>query len=298
MRHPSPVILDNRFRLQSRAGDGGQGQVIEAWDLRDARTVAVKFQHSRAFETSESYARYAREIHDEACTGMSLAGIDGIPSVLHRGMDSGRAYFAMEYVEGTTLADFIRDNRPLEEHIAAAIIGQLCEILDIVHAQGFVHRDLKPENIMLDATGAAWLIDVGLALRMSSTRHDAAGTHGYAAPEQYDADSPLTGRTDVFGLGCVLLEMCRQTPPFVGLQARPTLGSTVYPDWMPDTMPTLLRDLAYDMIALAEHERPGSAFAVFERLRPALPTKGDPPPAKVTNPDATAWYRSGRSRWQ
>lgn len=292
----SETVLDNRYRLLDYLAEGGQGQVITAWDEIEHRKVAVKFQHPRGLEGTATYKSCGEDIHAEAGRGHQLNGIRGIPQVIDFAPDdAARAYFVMEYIEGKSLRQFIADYRPVGRHVTAAVIAQLCEILDAVHASSLVHRDVKPDNILIDLSGAVWLIDVGCATPAREPVEDHGGTRGYAAPEQYDLTVMPTPRADFFGLGCTLFEMCMPIQPFADIHGAPTPDSEVFPPGIPDTMNALLSGLAWEMISYDPSGRPDSARDIHDRLFPLLLPKGSRPPRKVTDPDPTAWYRDGRS---
>jgi serine/threonine-protein kinase len=291
----SETVLDGRYRLLDYLDAGGQGEVITAWDEIDHRKVAVKFQHPRGLEGTETYKSCGVPIREEARRGCQLNGIRSIPQVIDCAPDDAvRAYFVMEYIGGKSLRQFIGDYRPVGRHATAAVIAQLCEILDAVHARGLVHRDVKPDNILIDLSGAVWLIDVGSATPAGELAGDRGGTPGYAAPEQYDLTVVPTPRTDLFGLGCTLFEMCMPTKPFVDLHGAPKPDSAPFPPGTPGTMNALLRDLATEMISYDPSNRPDSAGDIHDRLFPLLLSKGSRPPTKVTDHDPTAWYRDGR----
>src|SRR5208282_192760 len=132
-----------------------------------------------------------------------------------------RPYFAMEYLEGQTLSELLRNVRPLPEPDAVKIASHICEALAYMHGNGVVHRDLKPANIMLCNDGSIRIMDFGIARAASSRRLTFAGftpsmgTPDYMAPEQVKG-SRGDERTDIYSLGAILYEMTTGEAPFGG----------------------------------------------------------------------------------
>jgi tetratricopeptide (TPR) repeat protein len=181
------------YRIESKLGEGGMGEVFRAIDTRLGRAVAIK-------TTREQFnARFEREAR--AISSLNHPNI----CILH---DVGPNYLVMELVEGETIAARLkRGPLPLEEAIRYA--GQIAAALQAAHAKGIIHRDLKPSNIMLTSTGAK-VLDFGLAsLEGDQTltgERMIMGTPAYMAPEQR-VGKPADARTDIYALGWVLYEM-------------------------------------------------------------------------------------------
>ena len=216
------------YRLESRIGGGGMGEVYRARDSRLGRTVAVKVLRSHVAVDEPARERFEREArviaglnHPHICTlydvGTYRASIG----------DGPVPYLVMEFVNGETLADRLsRGTLSVEDALTCAI--QIASALDTAHRAAIVHRDLKPRNIMLTASGAK-LLDFGLAKaaalgsgQVSSTLDSEltapgtiVGTVHYMAPEQLEG-LPTDARTDVFAFGCVLYEMLSGKKAFEG----------------------------------------------------------------------------------
>jgi serine/threonine protein kinase/TolB-like protein len=207
------------YRLESRIGGGGMGEVYRARDSRLGRIVAIKVLLSRIAADEPARERFEREArviarlsHPHICT---LHDIGTYPATSGHG---SVPYLVMEFLDGETLADRLAKGAlPFDEALGWAI--QIASALDTAHRADIVHRDLKPRNVMLTSAGAK-LVDFGIAKSTASSALGASltldpdlttpgtivGTMHYMAPEQLEG-LPTDGRTDVFAFGCVLYEM-------------------------------------------------------------------------------------------
>ena len=188
----SGVIL-GPYRVESKLGEGGMGQVFRAVDTRLGRSVAIKISHEQFSSRFEREARAISSLnHPNICT-------------LH---DIGPNYLVMELVEGETLAARIKEG-PLPIDMVVCYGGQIASALAEAHAKGIVHRDLKPGNIMVARSGVK-VLDFGLAKsgqdETLTASHMIMGTPAYMAPEQRHG-KPADARSDIYSFGCVLYEM-------------------------------------------------------------------------------------------
>jgi serine/threonine-protein kinase len=132
-----------------------------------------------------------------------------------------RPYIVMEFLEGRTLADLLKETKPLAEDDAVAIASRICDALDYLHRQNVVHRDLKPQNIMLCRDGSIRIMDFGIAKSAQARRMTfvgftpAMGTPDYMAPEQVQGKRG-DERTDIYSLGAILYEMATGATLFEG----------------------------------------------------------------------------------
>ena len=204
-------VLAGRFRIVNFIAAGGMGEVYKAQDLLLDRIVALKFLPKELAEDRESLERFLRE-----AKAASALNHPNICTVYDFGDDGGRAFIAMEYLEGESLSARIQRG-PLSTTEALKIAKAVAGALGTAHRKGIVHRDLKPGNIMLTESGAM-LLDFGLAkyerpavseaeipTELTSAAQ-AVGTLPYMSPEQVHGQEVDT-RSDIFAFGAVLYEM-------------------------------------------------------------------------------------------
>jgi len=194
-------ILGDRYRVERLLGRGGMGTVWQAFDLKLCVEVALKALHpigedARRRELLRHEVRSAREVMSpNVCRIFDLIEIDGQELV------------SMEYVDGTHLADFLRQEGAPGLRKISEIAVQLLAGLQAIHDAGLVHRDLKPENVMLTPAGRVVLMDFGIAKAIAEGGHGTvAGTPAYMAPEQLRGER-VDARTDVYAAGLVLGEL-------------------------------------------------------------------------------------------
>jgi eukaryotic-like serine/threonine-protein kinase len=210
--------LDNgRYELREPIATGGMATVYKAWDTRVERTVAVKVLRSLAKTDQRAIERFRREAH--AAARVSHPNAVTIYDFLE---ERGEHYLIMEFVEGVNLKQYLAQKGPLAPQEAVQITSQMCSVLQVAHANGFIHRDIKPQNIMITPDGQAKLTDFGIvrvreAAGLTNTGI-VLGTADYLAPEQARGE-PLSPASDLYSLGVVLYEMLAGRPPFVGASA-------------------------------------------------------------------------------
>ncbi len=219
------------YRILSKLGEGGMGEVYLADDPSLGRKVAIKVLPPRLVANEEARERFLREAR-------SAAALDHpyICKIYQVAADGEREFIAMEYVEGETLADRLgRGPIPVAE--ALRYVTETAEALQKAHSRSIVHRDLKPANLMLTTDGHVKVMDFGLAktvdlaepewaedetLTLPLTQHGmVVGTPGYMSPEQIRGEA-VDIRSDLFALGLVLYEMLSGEQPF----RRPTSVET------------------------------------------------------------------------
>ena len=200
-----------KYTIISLLGEGGMGEVYEAYDTDKNRTVALKIL-ADGFSNDETFrTRFQRESHAAAV----LQEPHVIP-IHDWGEIDGRLYIDMRLVPGQTFDQLIAKG-PMEPSRAVAIIGQVGSALDAAHAAGLMHRDIKPHNIIVTEADFAYLVDFGIAAMRGDTRLTTAGTPigtiSYMAPERF-TDAEATPAVDVYALACVLYEALTGDSPF------------------------------------------------------------------------------------
>jgi len=210
-----------RYALVSQLGEGGMGEVWLLQDRQLDRGVALKTVRSdKRGEGS------ATQFADEVLLQARLDHPAFVPVHEVGVAPSGEPYFTMRRVEGESLSDALARVEPGDvrgQHRLLRAFAQVCAAIHFAHDRGIVHRDLKPANIMLGAYGEVYVLDLGIAQRVSRDEPSAestlpkrapirAGTPGYMAPEQRSAEEAVSDRADVYALGCILFELLVQRP--------------------------------------------------------------------------------------
>jgi serine/threonine protein kinase/formylglycine-generating enzyme required for sulfatase activity len=208
-----PQHID-RYRVERVLGKGGFGLVYLAYDDQLQRLVAIKVPHRNLISRPEDAQAYLGEAR-------TVAHLDhpNIVPVYDAGSDEAHPVFIVsKYIEGITLAERIRNNRPsLLETVE--LTATVAETLHYAHRKGLVHRDIKPGNILLDSGGKPFVADFGLALREQDVGRGprSAGTPAYMSPEQANGEGHrVDGRSDIFSLGVVFYELLTGRKPFKG----------------------------------------------------------------------------------
>ncbi len=209
------------YDILSEVGRGGMGVVYRAFQLSTKRVVALKVMLAGWFASSSARARFQREVELTA-----RLQHPGVVRVLESGLtSSGQQYYAMDYVEGTSLDRWLKVSQPDVRRTLAAF-GEICDAVEHAHCHGVVHRDLKPTNILMDEEGKPHILDFGLAKATDQGSYDGVrsvgvslpgqivGTLRYLSPEQASsAPGVIDARTDVYALGVLLYEALTDASP-------------------------------------------------------------------------------------
>jgi serine/threonine-protein kinase len=212
--------LSGRYETIDRLGSGGMSNVYRATDLILERTVAVKVLAEHLSDDERFVARFRRE-------ALAVAKLihPNIVQVYDTGVDEGRHYIVMEYVQGRSGAQILQKQGPLDAETTTEIGIQACSGLDYAHRRGIIHRDVKPGNLMVVGGPVGGgemtikLADFGIARAIEQTRitqvGSVVGTAAYLAPEQVRGEE-ATPATDVYALGVVLYQFLTGRLPYEG----------------------------------------------------------------------------------
>jgi eukaryotic-like serine/threonine-protein kinase len=303
-------VLDGRYRLDEVLGRGGMATVHRARDLVLERDVAIKLFPS-VTEDADDLLRHSAEMR--VLAALSHPGLvtlfDG--GAVHGDDGTQEVYLVMELVDGSTLADRLRDGAmPVVDVVGVG--QQVAEALALVHEQGIVHRDVKPANILMASHGRETVVkvaDFGIARLSSDTRLTMTGvtlgTLRYLSPEQV-AGSGVGPPSDIYSLGLVLIECLSGQAAFEGTLPESAAARLTSSPPIPDGLPLELSGLLAGMTSRDPQERP-SAAEVAQRLaqvartcaaaEPAAATRTLPPVSRVsTSPTEAVSATASRAR--
>ncbi|MGH2494781.1 MAG: protein kinase domain-containing protein [Ktedonobacteraceae bacterium] len=216
------TLIAGRYEIREHIATGGMASVFKTWDHRVERLVAIKVLRSLDKNDLRAVERFRREARAAA----ALAHPNAV-TIYDFIEEYGQYFLVMEYIPGPTLKQLIAQRRHLQSQETLEIAAQVCAVLQVAHARGFIHRDIKPQNIMLASNGSTAttgsllvkLTDFGIV----RVAEDAGltnsgivlGTADYLSPEQARGEK-LTASSDLYSLGVVMFEMLTGRPPFVG----------------------------------------------------------------------------------
>src|SRR2546427_487800 len=301
---PSPRLTDplarlqralaDRYTLERELGRGGMATVYLAQDRKHHRRVAIKVL-APELAAALGPERFLREI--EIAAGLTHPHI--LP-LYDSGAAAGLLYYVMPYVEGETLRDRLKREGQLPLEDVLRITREVADALSYAHDHDVVHRDIKPENILFQA-GHAVVSDFGIARAITAAAGGsltatgiAIGTPAYMSPEQATGSSRLDGRSDIYGLGCVLDEMLAGEPPPTGARAQVGVGKRLA-DPVPsvrrlrETIPPAIDAAVSKGLAKAPADRVATAAQFGGALTqtgspPAPPRTPPPPPLRAGGP--------------
>ncbi|MEY2408660.1 MAG: eukaryotic-like serine/threonine-protein kinase, partial [Verrucomicrobiota bacterium] len=272
-----PLSRFGDYELIEEIARGGMGVVYKARQVSLDRIVAVKMILSGQFASAAEMQRFRAEAR--AAASIQHPNIVAIHEV---GEHEGLLFFSMDYVEGHSLGELVREG-PLPSLQAARCVEKIARAVHYAHQQGVLHRDLKPSNVLLDAHDEPHVTDFGLAKRLTDseleTRHpeltlngQVLGTPSFMPPEQAAGQRDQMGpRSDVYSLGAILYHLLTARPPFVGADVHTILAQVinsevVTPRLLNPATPRDLETIALKCLEKDPSRRYESALALAEEL--------------------------------
>lgn len=219
------TLAGGRYTVGNLIGHGGMAEVHVGTDTRLGRTVAIKIMRADLASDSIFISRFHREAHSVAqMNNANIVSIyDSGEEALHD--EAGRSvsvpYIVMEYVQGRTLRDILKEHGALTVQDAQQVMLGVLSALEYSHRMGIIHRDIKPGNIMINEQGMVKVMDFGIARALDDSAatmtqaQGVVGTAQYLSPEQARGEN-VDMRSDLYSAGCVLYEMLTGRPPFTG----------------------------------------------------------------------------------
>ncbi len=279
-----------KYELRERLGSGGMAEVWKSFDTQLHRYVAIKILHANLQNDPEFMTRFVREARAIASLHHpNIVQIYDFQTVNPSESSNSLAYMVMDYVEGQTLAEYLRHSSGLGKSLSATdivnLFASISRAIDYAHRHDMIHRDIKPANILLDKRnttnnpmGEPILSDFGIAkligVASGTVTGTWLGTPMYTSPEQAQGQ-PGNERSDIYSLGIILYEICTGVQPFRGetitaiamqhITTTPTAPDLVNPDIPPALSKVILRCLAKDPAA-----RFSSASALTAAVAEAL----------------------------
>ncbi|WP_438433546.1 Stk1 family PASTA domain-containing Ser/Thr kinase [Gorillibacterium sp. sgz500922] len=206
--------LAGRYEILDRVGGGGMALVYKARDILLNRVVAVKVLRPQFVHDEEFIQRFRREAQSAAALSHP-----NIVSIYDVGQREDIHYIVMEYVEGNTLNELIKERAPLQVEEAVNIASQICDALDHAHSNQIIHRDIKPHNILIGRNGRVKVTDFGIARAGASSSitqtGSVVGSVHYFSPE-HAKGTAAGAKSDLYSLGIVLYQMLTGKLPFSG----------------------------------------------------------------------------------
>jgi eukaryotic-like serine/threonine-protein kinase len=279
-------ILAGKYKVERVLGAGGMGVVVQAMHLQLRQRVALKFLLPVAYEAPGAVARFLREARSAVqIRSEHVARVTDVGT-----LDNGAPYLVMELLEGTDLADALKQRgRAFEVDEAVEYVLQACEAIAEAHALGIVHRDLKPANLFLserrDGSPLVKVLDFGISkvaeggsVPVLTTREVMMGSPRYMSPEQMRSARDVDRRTDIWALGTILHELVVGAPAFDG-DSMAALCSRIATEPPPrlrklrGDAPVVLEAVILRCLEKDRERRIGSVAELASQLRPIAPAR-------------------------
>lgn len=299
------VILDSRYKLIERLGEGGMGSVFRAQRLHIGDEVAVKLLHRDLVRERQALERFRREARTAAV--IRHPNVVSIHDFNDGTGEAGEAYIVMELVRGTSLGNLLRREGRMTPRRAVRLMQDICAGVGVAHRQGLLHRDLKPDNVIVvppiheGDEETAKVVDFGLAkvrdvagVTALTQTGSVLGTLYYMSPEQCSGEE-LDARADVYSLGAMFYEMVTGVPPFRSNNMAGLISKHLHevPPAFPLSfeVPPALEMICQRALAKNREQRQPDAIAFGRDLEKALtaPAPYRPPPSTTTRRSPLRW---------
>jgi len=274
---PVPATI-GRYQITGSLGFGAMGAVYKAFDPLIRRPLAIKTVRVDIPRSSPQYRSFLDRFQHEAQISGTLSH-PGIVTLFDLGEDRGDPFFAMEFVDGRTIADILAEGERFKPERVIGLVSQVAAALDYAHSRGVIHRDIKPANLILYDGDKVKITDFGIAkLADADITHAGAllGTPSYMSPEQAMGEK-LDGRSDIFSLGVVAFEMLSGQQPFPGPNVTSILYKLVHVDpvepadlEMNGLVPHKWREVFHKVLAKKPERRYQTANAFVQDLEYCL----------------------------
>jgi serine/threonine-protein kinase len=265
-------VLDDRFEILAQINRSGMASIYKAIDRTTGELVAIKVPLMQFESDTATFSRFEREEEiGKMLNHPYILKIFAIPPE-----KKSRPYIVMEFLQGRTLGDLMREVHPLPEKEAVKIASRVCEALAHMHAHQIVHRDLKPQNIMICDDGSIRIMDFGIAKSLKLRRltfvgfSPSMGTPDYMAPEQVKGKRG-DERTDIYSLGAILYELCTGSSPFEGEGPYAVMNARLTGDPIaPRKLNPKLTQAVEEIILHAMERNPAERYPTAEAMKAEL----------------------------
>lgn len=278
------------YEILAEIGLGAMSRVYLAYDPQNRHHVAIKMLPAEYLNDLGYRSRFEQE-------AQLIAALqhEAIVPLYESGVEKGKPFIVMQYMQGGSLADHLRHG-PFSPEQTAKVLARIASALDYAHSQGIIHRDLKTSNVLFDQDGNAYLADFGIAIFAESTWQSnlASGTPAYMSPEQALREATIDIRSDIYSLGVITFEMLSGRLPFEGelpmsvlLQhihdSPPSLGA------LNPELPATLDPVLQQALAKNPQERFSTAGEFVGTFQKALYQTGDQnQKSEIQKPDTSA----------